>query len=92
MGKEKLDTKVSERICNHMNKDHKNAIRKYAIHYGKCKNFEEVIMTKLTSEYIELSVDKNLVQIDFDHILEGPEDAHKTLVSMLKTIPNNPQN
>tara|TARA_Y100001968_G_scaffold106024_1_gene95924 strand:- start:276 stop:560 length:285 start_codon:yes stop_codon:yes gene_type:complete len=87
MDQEKLDQLVTERICNHMNKDHKNAIRQYAIHYGKCKNFKEVIMTNLTCKYFELSVDQESIQIPFDHTLLDSEDAHKTLVSMLKVIP-----
>ena len=87
MSSEPLNKKVSERICNHMNKDHKNAVMIYASHYGGLKDFKEAIMTDLTSQHIELNVDNQIIHITFDHALKDSEDAHRTLVAMLKSIP-----
>ena len=87
MTTERLTKSVRNRICKHMNSDHQNALMKYASHYGGIKIAQEVRMTNLTSEYLELSIDKQIIQIEFDHRLENSEDAHKTLIKMLKSIP-----
>ena len=87
MGNERLDKNVIARICNHMNTDHKDAIMQYAIHYGGIKNCQNAIITNLTSTYLELEVDQEIIQIAFDHALQDSQDAHKTLISMLKAIP-----
>tara|TARA_B100000700_G_scaffold63574_1_gene70124 strand:- start:320 stop:604 length:285 start_codon:yes stop_codon:yes gene_type:complete len=87
MSQELLNKNVIERICKHMNADHKDALIKYAKHYAGIVTLKEVIMTTLTKTYLELEVDKKVVHINFDHTLENSEDAHKTLVSMLKSIP-----
>ena len=70
-----------------MNADHMDAVIKYALHYGGVEEFKEVIMTNLTSKSLELKVDQKIIQIPFDHTLKDSEDAHKTLVKMLKSIP-----
>jgi len=36
---------------------------------------------------MELEVDGNIVQIKFDHTLSDSEDAHQTLVTMLRAMP-----
>tara|TARA_B100000700_G_C14870882_1_gene773378 strand:- start:179 stop:439 length:261 start_codon:yes stop_codon:yes gene_type:complete len=86
MSSEVINKQVSARICKHMNSEHINAIRKYAIHYGGIKEFNEVTMTNLTNQFIELKVDNQIIQINFDHTLKDSEDAHNTLVKMLKSI------
>tara|TARA_Y100001968_G_scaffold312350_1_gene335439 strand:- start:83 stop:304 length:222 start_codon:yes stop_codon:yes gene_type:complete len=70
-----------------MNCDHKNALLKYAIHYGRINDCKEVIMTNITPDYLELEVDKKFIKINFDHTLKDSEDAHKTLVKMIRTMP-----
>tara|TARA_Y100001968_G_C19435862_1_gene759641 strand:- start:116 stop:397 length:282 start_codon:yes stop_codon:yes gene_type:complete len=87
MSQEKINNAVSERICKHMNTDHQDAVKSYALYYGGIKNFKKVIMISLNSHYMELEVDERIININFDHILQDSKDAHKTLVSMLKSIP-----
>tara|TARA_Y100001968_G_scaffold261607_1_gene249526 strand:+ start:152 stop:424 length:273 start_codon:yes stop_codon:yes gene_type:complete len=87
MSSEKLSSDVSSRICQHMNSDHKDALVQYAIHYGEIDTCKEVTMTKLTSKYLELDVDRKLIRINFDHSLKDSQDAHKTLVAMMKALP-----
>ncbi len=87
MAQELLNKSVIERICKHMNADHKDALIKYAKHYGGIDSLTEVIMTSLTQTHLEHEGDKKLIHINFDHKLQNSEDAHKTLVSMLKSIP-----
>tara|TARA_Y100001968_G_scaffold288467_1_gene290756 strand:- start:1635 stop:1934 length:300 start_codon:yes stop_codon:yes gene_type:complete len=87
MSAEELTNAVSIRICNHMNSDHKNALFQYAVHYGGVIDCKEVFMTKITSDYLELEVDKELIKIPFDHSLRDREDAHGTLVRMIKELP-----
>ena len=87
MSSEKLNAKVISRICNHMNSDHKDAVAQYASHYGGMHNFQEAVMTGINSEYLELTVDKKIIKIKFDHLIQDSKDAHMTLLSMLKAIP-----
>tara|TARA_Y100001968_G_C19205322_1_gene642007 strand:+ start:441 stop:707 length:267 start_codon:yes stop_codon:yes gene_type:complete len=86
MKNEPIDKSVSDRICKHMNSDHMDAIIKFASHYGRSTEFKTVLMTKLTSNFIELEVDQEIIKISFDHTLQNSEDAHKTLVKMVKAI------
>ena len=87
MSSELITEEASARICNHMNQDHKDAINLYARHYGKIKNFKSAKMISLTKESIELRVDNQNIEIKFDHILKDCSDAHKTLVTMIQSIP-----
>ena len=89
MSSEELDANVIERICNHMNSDHKDAVAQYATHYGGIHDFQEAVMTGIDAEYLELTVDKKIIKIKFDHLIQDSKDAHTTLVSMLKAIPKN---
>ena len=92
MNKEAIDNAISKRICNHMNTDHKDAVISYAIHYGGIKNVKKAKIISLNSLFMELDVDNQIIQIKFDHILQDSKDAHKTLVSMLKSIPKEKSN
>ena len=44
-------------------------------------------MIAISSDAMQLAIDGALVKISFDHLLIDSQDAHKTLVSMLKKIP-----
>ena len=83
----KITRAASERICGHMNKDHLPAVIAYARHYGGISGANEAHMISINSRDMELEVDGESIEIVFDHILEDSEDAHKTLVAMLKRIP-----
>ena len=87
MNSEPITQDSSRRICNHMNKDHQDAVNAYAKHYGKVKTFRSAKMITLSPESIQLKIDNQTVDIKFDHILKDCSDAHKTLVQMIKDIP-----
>ena len=92
MNKEKINNAIGERICNHMNSDHKDAVISYALHYGGIKNIKEARLISLNSHFMEIDVDKQIIQIKFDHILQDAKDAHQTLITMLKSIPKEKSN
>ena len=87
MNFEPINQESSKRICNHMNKDHQDAVNAYAKYYGKIKTFRSATMINLSPESIQLKVDEKTLEIKFDHILQDCSDAHKTLVAMIKAIP-----
>ena len=87
MKSEPLSQESSNRICNHMNKDHQEAVNAYAKYYGKIPTFRSAKMINLSPESIELRVDDQTIEVKFDHILHDCSDAHKTLVKMIKVIP-----
>ena len=82
-----LTTDVSARICRHMNDDHAEAVLAYARHYGGVQAPTTARMVSVTPEDMELEVDGQAVRIRFDHNLTDSEDAHRTLVSMLRAMP-----
>ena len=87
MNSEPINQESSKRICNHMNKDHQEAVNAYAKYYGKIETFKSAKMISLSPESIELKVDDQALEIKFDHILKDCSDAHKTLVKMIKSLP-----
>ena len=87
MTSEPITKETSTRICNHMNKDHEDAVYAYAKYYGKIRTFKSAKMISLSSESIQLKIDDQTLEIEFDHILQDCSDAHKTLVKMIKAIP-----
>jgi putative heme iron utilization protein len=87
MNPEPITEDSSTRICNHMNKDHKDAVIAYAQYYGEIKTFKSAKMIRICAEYFQLEVDEQTIEIKFDHILQDCSDAHKTLVRMIKAIP-----
>ena len=89
MTSEPINQDSSTRICNHMNKDHKDAVNAYAKYYGKIKTFKSAKMINLSPESIHLKIDEQILEIKFDHILQDCSDAHKTLVRMIKEIPKS---
>ena len=88
MNSEPITKSSSRRICNHMNKDHQDAVNAYAKYYGKIETFKSAKMTSLSPESIELKIDDQNIEIPFDHVLQDCSDAHKTLVRMIKDIPS----
>ena len=87
MNSEPITKVSSQRICNHMNKDHLEAVHAYAKYYGKIENFRSAEMISLSPELIKLKIDDQTIDIEFDHILQDCSDAHQTLVKMIKAIP-----
>ncbi len=87
MAADPLTPAVSDRICRHMNDDHADAVVAYARHYGGIANAESVRMLAVAPEAMRLEVDGAVVEIPFDHTLTDSEDAHRTLVAMLRSLP-----
>ena len=88
MESEPINQATSQRICNHMNIDHQDAVNTYAKYYGKIKTFRSAKMVSISPESIQLKIDDQTINIKFDHILQDCSDAHKTLVRMIKDIPS----
>jgi putative heme iron utilization protein len=85
---EPITSTVSDRICKHMNDDHAEAVLLYATAYGDQANATAAVMESIDPEGMNLAVtvdgDVKPVRVTFDHTLAGAEDAHHTLVAMLK--------
>lgn len=87
MAADPLTNAVSERICKHMNDDHAEAVLAYARHYGGVEAPQQARMVAVRPEAMELEVDGERLAVAFDHTLSDSEDAHRTLVAMLRAMP-----
>ncbi|MEB3233947.1 MAG: DUF2470 domain-containing protein [Cyanobacteriota bacterium] len=87
MAADPLTAAVSDRICKHMNDDHAEAVVAYARHYGGVPTPQKARMVSITAEAMQLEVDGQPVSVAFDHALSDSEDAHRTLVAMLRAMP-----
>lgn len=85
---EEFSTQVSDRICKHMNEDHADAVVLYAKAYGNLVDATAAQMLSIDAEGMNLQAQVNgedvPVRVKFDHTLENAEDAHHTLIDMLK--------
>lgn len=79
---------ISDRICKHMNEDHAEAVLLYAKHYGNSTEATAAQMLAIDPQGMNLSAQINgatiPLRITFDHTLENSEDAHQTLIAMVK--------
>ena len=87
MAADPLTAAVSDRICKHMNDDHTEAVVAYARHYGGVASAQQARMLAITPEAMQLEVEGQPVSVAFDHSLSDSEDAHRTLVAMLRAMP-----
>jgi putative heme iron utilization protein len=87
MPSDPLTPAVSARICKHMNEDHAEAVLAYAHHYGGVDAASAAEMVAVSATDMELMVDGQPLRIPFDHTLTDSEDAHRTLVAMLRSMP-----
>ena len=87
MAADPLSSAVSDRICRHMNDDHAEAVLAFARHYGGISAAEQASMLSVRPEAMDLQVDGATVTMPFDHSLSDSEDAHRTLVAMLRALP-----
>lgn len=80
---------ISDRICQHMNGDHTNAIILYAKVFGKMPEVTHAEMLSIDEFGMNLKIEPSLnnqpLRIEFDHPLKDAEDAHHTLIEMVKT-------
>lgn len=83
-----ITLEVSDRICKHMNEDHGEAIVLYAQIFGNTPNAESAKMKAIDPQGMDLTASvagkETPVRIKFDHTLQDSEDAHQTLISMVK--------
>ena len=83
-----LTPAISDRICKHMNEDHAEAITLYAKVYGNQPETEAAQMLSIDAKGMNLSIqiqEKNdTLRIEFDHTLTDSEDAHQTLIAMVR--------
>jgi putative heme iron utilization protein len=87
MAADPLTPEVSDRICKHMNDDHTAAVLAYARHYGGIQGAQAARMVAVAPDAMTLEVDGASVQVAFDHALSDSDDAHRTLVAMLRAMP-----
>ncbi len=85
---EPITPAISDRICKHMNKDHRDAILLYAQFFGQVASPEQAVMQAISPQSMKLLVHSQgtaqEIEIPFDHELADAEDAHQTLIKMLK--------
>ncbi|BAZ37403.1 hypothetical protein NIES4101_33240 [Calothrix sp. NIES-4101] len=79
---------VSARICGHMNEDHSHAVTLYAQVFGGLTEASAAQMLTIDAQGMDLIArvsDEDVpVRINFDHVLQDSEDAHQTLIAMVK--------
>ena len=85
---EAITPAISDRICKHMNEDHAAAIALYARIYGNAPQAETAQMDSIDPQGMNISAtiagEAVPVRVEFDHTLADAEDAHHTLVAMIK--------
>ncbi len=89
---ESITPAISERICKHMNEDHAEAVVLYAHAYGNSPEADSARMISIDPQGMNLDAQVKgetlPLRIDFDHELADAEDAHHTLIAMLKEVRN----
>ncbi|WP_414527782.1 DUF2470 domain-containing protein [Nodularia chucula] len=79
---------ISSRICTHMNEDHASAVVLYAQAFGGVADATMAQMQSIDAQGMNLTAQVNgepvSVRIEFDHVLADSEDAHQTLIAMVK--------
>ena len=85
---EAFSPEISDRICKHMNEDHAEAIALYAKTFGNTPNTETAQLLSIDEEGMNLMTQVNgtsvPLRIKFDRALKDAEDAHHTLIEMVK--------
>lgn len=85
---EQFSTEISDRICKHMNEDHADAVALYAQTFGKSPATEAAQMLSIDADGMNLLTQVNgepvPLRIEFDHTLQDAEDAHQTLIAMVR--------
>ena len=81
-----ISSNTSNRVCNHMNKDHIESVYKYLIHYANISEFNEAFLDEITSKYMKIKYDNSKYAIiNFKNEI-SEEEIHSTLVSMIRDI------
>jgi putative heme iron utilization protein len=79
---------ISTRICTHMNDDHADAVLMYAKAYGQAATATAATMAAIDPLGMDLTAEVDgqplNLRIAFDHELKDSEDAHQTLIAMIR--------
>ena len=90
---ETITPAISDRICKHMNEDHADAIVLYAQVFGNSPEAEAAEMISIDPQGMDLSAQIKgttvPVRINFPRVLKDAEDAHYTLIDMVKQARKN---
>ncbi|MDJ0535375.1 MAG: DUF2470 domain-containing protein [Xenococcaceae cyanobacterium MO_207.B15] len=85
---ETITPAISDRICQHMNEDHGEVIALYAKVFGNSPETETAQMVSIDPEGMNLTAQVKgetiPIRISFDHTLADAEDAHQTLITMVR--------
>jgi putative heme iron utilization protein len=85
---ELISPAISDRICQHMNEDHGDAVTLYAKVFGNTPQAESATMVSIDPQGMNLEVQVATetipVRVKFDRPLKDAEDAHHTLIDMVK--------
>ncbi|MFN6487784.1 MULTISPECIES: DUF2470 domain-containing protein [unclassified Nostoc] len=83
-----FSAEISSRICKHMNDDHADAVVIYAKAFGGVTDAIAAEMLSIDAQGMDLTAQVNgetvPVRIQFDHVLVDAEDAHQTLIAMVR--------
>ena len=76
-----ISKKVSNRVCEHMNKDHIESVHKYLNQYMNIYDFNKAKMIEIQSGYMLIGYDNKIATINFPKEI-SEDEIHETLVSM----------
>jgi putative heme iron utilization protein len=83
-----ITPEVSQRICAHMNDDHADAVLLYAKAFANVQEATAASMVSIDPQGMDLKVtvpqDTTTVRITFERSLTDSEDAHQTLIAMVR--------
>ena len=77
-----ISEKTSRRICDHMNKDHMDAIHNYLKNYTDIRTFQEAELCEITSKFMKIKYDGKFTEINFPQEISEKE-IKSTLVAMI---------
>ncbi len=85
---EAITPAISDRICKHMNEDHGDALVLYIKAFGNSPEAESAEMISIDPQGMNFSAqikgESVPVRVEFEHTLKDAEDAHHTLIEMVK--------
>ena len=85
---EAITPAISDRICKHMNDDHGDALVLYVKAFGNSPEAESAKMLSIDPQGMNFSAqiqgETVPVRVEFDRELKDAEDAHHTLIEMVK--------
>ncbi len=84
-GKSELTEEDVNRMMEHMNDDHSDAVLHYVQHYSGKTEAQSAVLKQITAEAMTIELDTGeTVDVKFPHQLADSHDAHMTMVKMAK--------